>query len=71
MNLEHEVRTITHQSADALTVDQVAQKVAEKIKDEIRSIVNALTKHGELHSVHGGGSYSTHYKAPSIKRRVI
>jgi hypothetical protein len=32
MNLEHEVREIMHQSVNALTVDQVTEKVAENIK---------------------------------------
>jgi hypothetical protein len=70
MNLEHEVRTVMRQSAKALTVDQVTQEVAERIKDEIRSILNTMDKNGELTSVHGGGGYSTYYKAPSIERRV-
>jgi isopentenyl phosphate kinase len=70
MNLEHEVRTVMRQSANALTVDQVTQEVAERIKSEIRSVLNTLVKNKELQSVHGGGSYSTHYKAPPIERRV-
>jgi predicted transcriptional regulator of viral defense system len=69
MNLENEIHTIMRQSAKALTVDQVAQEVAERAKDEIRSILNTLNKNGELHSVHGGGGYSTVYKAPPVKRR--
>jgi hypothetical protein len=69
MNLENEVRTIMHQSKDALTVDQVAQELAERIKGEIRSILNALVKKQELESVHGGGGYSTVYKAAPIRRR--
>jgi hypothetical protein len=50
-------------------VDQVAQAVAEKAKDEIRSILNTLDKKGELHSVHGGGGYRTVYKSPPVDRR--
>ena len=70
MDLEHEVRTVMRQSANALTVDQVTQQIAERITDEVRSILNALTKRGELQSVHGGGGYSTNYKAPPIERRT-
>ena len=69
MNLEGEVRAVMHESRNALTVDQVAQEVAERIKGEIRSILNALVEKRELTSVHGGGGYSTHYKAAPIKRR--
>jgi hypothetical protein len=69
MNLEYEVRTVMRQSANALTVDQVAQAVAERAKDEIRSILNTLDKKGELHSVHGGGGYRTVYKSPPVDRR--
>jgi hypothetical protein len=70
MNLEHEVRTVMRQSADALTVDQVTQQVAERITDEVRSILNALHKRGELQSIHGGGGYKTNYKSPPIERRI-
>jgi hypothetical protein len=37
MNLEYEVRTVMRQSANGLTVDQVAQAVAERAKDTFRS----------------------------------
>ena len=73
MNLEHEVRTVMRQSAKALTVDQVTQEVAERIKDEIRSILNIMDKDGELTSVRGGGRggyYKTCYKALPVERRV-
>ncbi len=70
MNLEHEVRTVMRQSVNALTVDQVTQEVSEMIKDEIRSILNALVKNKELQSVPGGGGYAKNYKAPRIERRV-
>src|SRR6266404_7690461 len=51
MNLENEVRTVMRQSGNALTVDQVTQEVAERIKDEIRSILNTMAKDGELTSI--------------------
>jgi hypothetical protein len=70
MDLEHEVRAVMRQSAYALTVDQVTQEIAAPIKGEIRSILNTLAKNDELRSVHGGGGYSTVYKAPSVERRV-
>jgi hypothetical protein len=70
MNLRKEVVAVMRQSKNALTVDQVTMEVAERVKDEVRSILNALFKEGELTSVHGGGGYSTHYKAKLIKRRA-
>jgi len=71
MDLEHEVRTVMRQSATALTVDQVTQEVADRIKDEVRSILNALHQRGELNSVRGSGPrYRTHYHAAPIERRV-
>ena len=73
MNLEYEVRTVMRQSVKALTVDQVTQEVAERIKDEIRSILNTMAKDGELTSVRGGGRggyYKTGYKALPAERRV-
>jgi hypothetical protein len=68
-HLEHEVRAVMQQSAKALTVDQVSQEVAMRMKDDIRSVLHALVKNNELTSVHGGGGYSTHYHAPAIVRR--
>ena len=53
MDLESEVRTVMRHSQKALTVDQVANEVAESIKGEIRSILNTLVKGHELTSVHG------------------
>jgi hypothetical protein len=70
MNLENEVRTVMRLSATALTVDQVTQEVAERLKDEIRSILNTLVKKDELKSVHGGGPYMTHYHVPPFERRI-
>jgi hypothetical protein len=58
-----------HQSARALTVDQVAKELAERLKDEIRPILNSLVNSGELTSVHGGGGYTTSYKAAPVRRR--
>jgi hypothetical protein len=55
-------------SAKALTVDQVTQVVAKRIKGEIRSILNAMDKNDELKSVHGGGPYSTHYHTLPMRR---
>ena len=69
MNLEAEVRAVMRESRNALTVDQVAQEVAERIKGEIRSILNALVEKKELHCIHGGGGYKSTYKAAPIKRR--
>jgi hypothetical protein len=65
MDLKREVRTVMQHSKDALTVDQVANEVAEKIKGEIQSILNALVEDAELTSVHGGGSYPTYYHSPT------
>jgi hypothetical protein len=70
MDLEHEVRTIMRLSDIALTVDQITQEVAERLKDEIRSILNMLVKKDELKSVHGGGPYMTHYSASPFERRI-
>lgn len=70
MNLRQEVLATMQQSKDALTVDQVTAEVAERVKDEVRSILNALVKEEELISVHGGGSYPTYYKAKLIRRRA-
>jgi hypothetical protein len=70
MNLEHEVRTVMHQSADWLTVDEVTKKVAERIKEEIRSILNTLAKNDELNTVRGARDYQTTYKAAPIRRRA-
>jgi hypothetical protein len=67
MNLE--VRTVMHQSEQALTVDQVTQEIAERIRNEIRSILNALVEKKELHCIHGDGGYKSTYKAAPIKRR--
>ena len=70
MNLRQEVLATMRQSKDALTVDQVTAEVAERVKHEVRSILNALVKEDELTSVHGGGGYATHYKAKLIRRRA-
>jgi hypothetical protein len=70
MDLKSEVRAVMLGSKTALTVDQVAAEVAERIKGEIRSILNSLDKAGELTSVHGGGSYRTQYVARTIERRI-
>ena len=71
MDLENEVREAMRQSANALTVDQVTPKVAENIKDEIRSILNALVKNEDLQSVRGGGGYQTCYKAHHLSRSSV
>ncbi len=68
MNLESEVMLIMRQSENALTVDQVVEALAERMRIEVRSILNALVKKEQLESVHGGGGYGTHYKAVPIKR---
>jgi predicted oxidoreductase len=70
MNLENEVRTVLGQTPDALTVDQATQAVAERIKGEIRSILNAMAKNGELKTVRGARDYRTTYQAIPIKRRA-
>jgi hypothetical protein len=70
VDLENEIRAVMCQNVNALTVDQVTQKVAERIKEEVRIILNGLVAKQELESVHGGGGYQTHYKAPPIKLRV-
>jgi hypothetical protein len=62
MDLENEVRTIMDQSANWLSVEQVAQTMANRImvdrtKKHIRSILNALVESGELTSDPGGGGY--------------
>jgi predicted transcriptional regulator len=69
-NLEQEVHDVMQRSVQALTVDQVTQEIAERIKDEIRSILNALVKKGALRSARGGGGHPTVYKAPGFKRRL-
>lgn len=68
MNLRQEIQTVMQQSKNALTVDQISQEVAERMKKEVRSILNALVKEDALTSVHGGGGYSTYYKAKPIRR---
>ncbi len=70
MDLRSEVRTVMQHSKNALTVDQVANEVAQRIKREIRSVLNTLVKGGELTSVHGGGGYQTYYHSAAIKRRA-
>jgi hypothetical protein len=70
MDLENEVHTILSQSTIALSVDEVAQELAERFKDEIRSILNTMDKKNELTSVRGSGPrYRTQYKARPIERR--
>ena len=68
MNLRQEVLAVMRQSKNALTVDQVTVEVAERMKDEVRSILNALVIEEELSSVRGGGGYPTYYKA-ELRRR--
>jgi len=71
MDLENEVRTILSRSVTALTVDEVAQVVAKRLKDEIRSILNTMDKKKELTSIRGSGPrYRTRYKARPIARRA-
>jgi predicted transcriptional regulator len=69
MNLEQEVRDVVRQSKTALTVEQVTREIADRLPDEIRSILNALVKKKELQSVRGGGGKPTVYKAAPMKRR--
>ena len=67
MNLEHHVGAVMDGSETALTVAQVADQVAKRLQDEIRAILNALDKDGQLRSVHGGGSYQTQYIKPQLE----
>ena len=61
--------TGSQHSTNALTVDQVAQKVAEKLQDDIRVILNELAG-TELDKVPGGGGYRTYYKSRPLTRRA-
>jgi Fe2+ or Zn2+ uptake regulation protein len=70
MNLRQEVLTVMRQSENALTVNQVTAEVAERMKDEVREILNALAEEDELSSVHGGGGYQTYYRAKVVRRRA-
>lgn len=69
MDLRSEVLMVLQHSNIALTVDQVAQKVAERLHDDIRSILNELVKDETLRSVHGGGGYRSTYMSPPLTRR--
>jgi hypothetical protein len=72
MDLENEIRTIMRESPTALTVDQVRGKVADRIGEEIHSVLNNLKKRGELNYLPGGGGHQARYMFPapaSIERR--
>jgi coproporphyrinogen III oxidase-like Fe-S oxidoreductase len=71
MDLEYEIRAVMRDSENALTVEQVTQEIAERLKQEIRTTLNRLVKAAALDSVHGGGGYPTTYrlKSPKIDRR--
>jgi hypothetical protein len=71
MNLEDHVRAVMEEAKHSLTVEQVAEQVAERQQNEIRDILNALAKRGDVKSIHGGGSYQTQYIKPEfqLKRR--
>jgi len=69
MDLEQEVRAVMHQSPEALAVDRVARLVTQRIKNDIRSVLNTLAKSGELEFNRGGG-HATYYQAPPLTRRV-
>ncbi len=70
VDLEQVVWDVMFQSVGrSLTVEQVAQKVADYLQDDIRAVLNRLDKAGHLTSVHGGGGYQTVYRMPLIERR--
>jgi hypothetical protein len=70
MDLEKEVRAVMSESRHALTVDQVTSLVADRLRKEVKTILNRLAAGKELDPSHGGGSYQTAYTTPKIQRRV-
>ncbi len=48
MNLQNEVQAIMSQSEKWLTVEEVTQRVADRMEGEIRAILNALVKEEQL-----------------------
>jgi hypothetical protein len=72
-DLRFEVSEIIGEITSALTAHQVVTQLAQRFEPEVRVILNDLVKEGALTSVHGGGGYRTHYKAPPlapIRRRI-
>lgn len=62
-----------HESTSALTVDQVTQEVADRIKQEVRLVLNGFVKKEELNYLPGCGGFQARYMAPAptpMKRRL-
>jgi hypothetical protein len=68
MNLEQEVRDVVCQSKTSLTVEDVTREIADRLPNEIRSILNALVKKEEMQYFPGGGGYEARYGAPPKRR---
>lgn len=68
MYLERHVRAVMLHSPKALTVSQIAAEVSKQIEDDVRAVLNAMVKSGELDSVRGGGGYQSHYYTPNLRR---
>ena len=64
MDIEAEVRIVMQSAGKALTVDQVTEVIAEKIKTEVRSALNRLAKAGRLKCVRGSNRYPSQYSWP-------
>lgn len=72
MDLESEVRTVIRASDTALTVDNVTMQIADRIRDEVKAILNAMAERKEIQMDRGAaGRKSTYAIRPAkIKRRI-
>jgi hypothetical protein len=69
MDLNEEVRAVMGSAEKAMTVNEVVDRIADRIRNDVRDILNGLTKDQVLQSVRGGGGHETHYHLRPMKRR--
>ena len=69
MDLAFHVQEVMDASTNALTVDEVSRGVADRLRAEIKAILNGFAKSGRVTTVHGGGGYQSVYKAAPLSRR--
>ena len=72
MTLEEHIRDVVMEADGGLTEQEVWHLVKDRIFDEIKPTLKALTKDGTLRSIPGAGGHKTRYfkpERPPLQRR--